>query len=1499
MAASTCTTSCRWGLSTTANFIYTLAGSSSGADGHSGDQNAASLALLNSPDGVALDSAGNLYIADTGNNRVQFVATSLCSSSCPWGQSTTPGYIYTIAGSATGTSGVSGDTGAATSALLDDVAGVALDSSGNLYIADTDNNRVQFVAASGCSTSCPWGLSPTADDIYTIAGSTSGSSGDSVGRGPATSARLDTVTGVALDPSGDLLVANTYDYEVQLVPSATSSAACPWAPFVTRADGLYTVAGSGSGSGHSGDSGPATSALLGGPNDVVVDRFGNVYIADTSNNRVQEVAATTRTQWGIAMTAGDIYTVAGSSTGTSGSSGDGGAATSALLHYPTGVALDSAGDLFIADQYNNRVQEVAATTHTQWGTSMTLGDIYTVAGTGSAGHTGDGGAATSALLHSPTGVAFDSSGDLFIADQYNNRVQEVAALGHTQWGQSMTLGDVYTVAGSASGNGGHSGDNGAATSALLSGLSSVALDSSGNLYIADTANNRAQFVAAISCPPSCPLGLSSATANDIYTVAGSASGSLGYSGDNAVATSALLSSPSGVALDSSGNLYIADAGNNRVQFVPTKACSLTTCPWGLSSTTAGYIYTVAGSSSATEGQSGEGGPATSALLDGVAGAGPDSAGDLYLTDTYNDVVDEVPGVISPAAFTTTYAYNAYGDLTSTTDPAGDVTSATYDDLGNRLSTTDPRGYTTSYTYDADNELTGATLPGSLSESYTYDGDGNELTSVDAKGKTTTYAYDPLDRVKTVEGPDSHTTSYTYDPAGNELTITDPDSDVTSYAYDANNRLKTVTQANTTTLSYTYDPDGNEASYTNAAGKTTAYAYNDLDELTSGTDPLSRVISYTYDPDGNQVTMTQPGSKVTTWSYNGDDQASGVSYSDGVTHSVAYSYNPDGQVATMADAAGTSSYAYDDAGRLVAYQDGAGATVSYAYDPDGDVTQLGYPNGSSVTQAYDNLDRPSSVTDWLGNTTSFSYDNDSDLTGVAFPNGVSSALTYDNADLVSGIADTKGSTTMVSFSYGQDNAGNLSSETDTGTPGAGTTSYGYNSLHQLTSAGSASYGFDSANDLTTAPGGATQAFDADGELCWAGSGSGTCSSPPTGATTYTYSNLGDRTARTPASGSATSYSWTEANQLAEATTGSTSTTFTYDGNGLRQSETTGSTTTNFTWDTEASLSELLSDGSNSYIYGPDGTPVEQVSSSGTPSYLLADQLGSTRALTSSSGSVTASFTYDAWGNLTGSTGSATTPFKYAGQYLDSATGLYYMQARWYDPATGQFLSVDPLVGITKAPFNYVGDDPVNEGDPSGLSALSSCGSYGTDCTSYSSSCITSVATPQGSASMQYPPNSLATERAQSPGSTSNITGVLRIPPNLAKPRTPSNGFNVQAWATAGAGEVQVTVVGSANRGHQALGGITVTRDGVVVDGVDPWVVTSSGTTSFFASVPCQQGQVVSVTAYAFQNGRYAGDSAEETCAEGAAPVTRELNPLPIVIVPPVLSFSRPSPIITVQ
>ena len=331
------------------------------------------------------------------------------------------GTIVTAAGN--GTAGYTGDNGPATAAELNDPWGLAVDSAGDLFIADYDNNVVrEVVKATG--------------DIITVAGNgTAGYSGDN---GPATAAELNGPDGVAVDSAGDLFISDMNNNVIREVVKATGD--------------IITVAGNGN-AGYSGDGGPATAAELDSPRGLAVDSAGDLFFADNPNNVIREVVKAT----------GDIITVAGN--GTAGYSGDGGPATAAELNGPNFVAVDSAGDLFIADANNNAVREVVKAT----------GDIITVAGNGTAGYSGDNGPATAAELNGPLGVAFDSAGDLFIADDGNNVVREVV----------KATGDIITVAGN--GTAGYSGDNGPATAAELNDPGRVAVDSAGDLFIADTA----------------------------------------------------------------------------------------------------------------------------------------------------------------------------------------------------------------------------------------------------------------------------------------------------------------------------------------------------------------------------------------------------------------------------------------------------------------------------------------------------------------------------------------------------------------------------------------------------------------------------------------------------------------------------------------------------------------------------------------------------------------------------------------------------------------------------------------------------------------------------------------------------------------------------------------------------------------------------------------------------------------------------------------------------
>jgi uncharacterized protein (TIGR03437 family) len=620
----------------------TVAGSSRLRDG-----NPATTVPLRYPYGVAQDTAGNIYFADSQDNRVRRVDTK--------------GIISTIAG--TGVAGFGGDGGPATQAMFNNPEGIRLDAKGaNLYIADYNNHRVRMVVlATGVVT--------------TIAGNGSVKfNGDS---GSALQIPMD-VDDIAVDSAGNVYVADYFNSRIRKVLAADGT--------------VSTIAGLAN-PGNGGDFGPAVQAALDGPTGISVDVQNNIYFVDSNNNRVRVISqssgiinnfagsgaygygepgydgdggpavkafllypVSTAVEpngnvlvlcifelWRVEASDNSIHFIAGSD--SLGFAGDGGAAISAKFSVPLYVTAAPNDDILLADVGNYRVRKISG------------GNVNTVAGTSIL----DGIPATTAFLNQPDGLALDGKGGVLIADTGDTRVRIVPSTGvianltgtgvrgedpgelfFPQGISYDSLGNLFIAdnendrimklpAGSAlmleagNGNEGFGGDGSQANQARLNAPTGVAVDAAGNVYIADNGNERVRMVDLNG---------------DISTIAGN--GNPIFVGDNAPAKNAQLD-PNDVAVDSAGNLYVADLLNHRIRKI-----NLTTK----------VITTVAGIG--TPGYSGDGGPATSAQLKLPTSMAVDGAGNLYIADNGNSVVRQVSastGVITTIAGNGTFVFN--------------------------------------------------------------------------------------------------------------------------------------------------------------------------------------------------------------------------------------------------------------------------------------------------------------------------------------------------------------------------------------------------------------------------------------------------------------------------------------------------------------------------------------------------------------------------------------------------------------------------------------------------------------------------------------------------------------------------------------------------------------------------------------------------------------------------------------------------------------------------
>ncbi len=646
--------------------------------------------------------------------------------------------------------------------------------------------------------------------------------------------------------------------------------------------------------------------------------------------------------------------------------------------------------------------------------------------------------------------------------------------------------------------------------------------------------------------------------------------------------------------------------------------------------------------------------------------------------------------IDPRGDKSTYVYDAANRQVNAIDGAGDKTTTVYDAAGNVVNTIDGAGNKVTYVYDAANREVN-TIDGNNHKTTTvYDAVGNVVNQIDGAGDKTTSVYDAANRLVNSIDADGNKTTLAYDAAGNETKVIDPDGNVTTFAFDADNRVVTKV-----------DPNG-----------TTTYVYDSASRLTKTIDQLGQTVSVTFDADSRET-----GEK---W-YNAGNT---------LTNTLTYTYDAASNMLTAADANGKYTFTYDADNRMATQKDMFGTTNTYSYDAAGNLTGIVDSLGGTQTMVYDAANRETTV-QFSGNSQTLSesitytansqaqnVNRYSDVAGTTLIG--STSFTYDAADQVTNIHHRNGSAANITnVTYTYDAANNLSTQTRD----SATTTYSYDASGQITGDGTTTYAYDANGNRNNAGFSVTTNNQITTDGTW----------------TYTYDNAGEITQKSLGASSTTwNYTYDERHQMTSAikhaTPGGTvqeTDNYTYDvfGDLITEAVTiSGVTTTtntafrisvpepgivksvNQAWaDLDAGDALLVH-----YLFDAISQSPFARENSGGVAWLLKDNLGGTIVAVNGSGTVLAAAKYDAFGNVTVTTGSSSDlgVILFAGYRWDAETGLYSTHWRWYNPATGQWTTVDPI-GFAAGDVNLhrvVENDTSRDTDPSGLQPLSLPASY---------------------------------------------------------------------------------------------------------------------------------------------------------------------------------------------
>jgi RHS repeat-associated protein/uncharacterized repeat protein (TIGR01451 family) len=1200
-----------------------------GVRGDSGDGGPALLAQLNQPTGLHVDAAGNLYIADMSGSKVRKVDRN--------------GTITTIAGD--GTRGFDGDSGPAIGSKLNRPRGVAVDRAGNIYIADTQNNRIRKVDLNGI--------------ITTIAGSSAGYSGDG---GPAVQAQLYLPYGVALDASGTIYIADTHNNRVRKIdPNGI----------------ITTVAGSSSYA--LGDGGPATKARLSIPSHVAVDAEGNLFIADLQNNRVRKVDAN-----------GIITTVVG---GVFGYNGDGIPAESARIHDPVNVAVDGAGNLYFSDYYNHRVRKVDGN-----------GIISTVVGNGIQGVSGNGGPATEAQISYPYGLALDPSGNLSISENFSPTVRKVAppflfqsalAAGEIPFAEDNGL--VHIV----SGSGLHVRTIDLATGVPLrtfeydSARALVsATDQFGNMTTILRDGGGAPY--AIVSPDGLTTMLAVDGENRLIRITFPDGGEYDFEYTAGGLMNA-LTTPNGRRFvhefDAGGRVSeVFDpegghwsfrrsetaTGEVVVQKISGEGDVTTYRTHSFSGVRTGDVTSPSGGVSVYT-DLGNGMTETMALSCGTdltLSYGLDSE---YTFPFLRGKTEKTPSGLSRTTLRNRTYRDMDGDMvpdlvTETVSINGKTTTFSTNTQLSRRRVTLPSGRHTSLFFDpvtlAVNRMT---IPGMADVTLDHDSQGR-LTAI-AQG--------------------NRVTSFSYDSRGFLESVTDPESRTVRYDHDLNGRVTGILRPDSGKIGFTYDSNGNMTVLTSPAAVPHGFAYNGVDRTTAYHAPLSGSYLLAYDRDRRLTELRLPsGRKISNFYESGRLTRTRTPEGD-----VEYGYLCETTLGSLSKGAESIVYGYD--GPLLTSETRSGALyahLGYVYDNDFNLSSFTYA-GASEIHTYDLDGMLTRSGDYV-----ITRNAGNGLPQGVAGNGLSIARAFDQYGELSGQSTSRGGV-LGSWTVTRDNAGRITSKTESAGDQTFTYAYTYDDAGRLLSTtrdgalleeyayssnGSRIYERNmlrgiagrflsySDEDHLLAAGEIAYGYDLDGFL--------TAKANGTEATAFRYSSLGELLRVDLPDGRIVEYAHDPLSRRIAK-------------------KVNGAVTEKYLW---AGMARLLAvyDGSDNLVmrfeYADDRMPVAAVIG-GSRYFLAYDQVGSLRVVSDSSGYVVKQVEYDTFGNIISDSNPAfEIPFGFAGGLHDRDINLVRFGSRDYDPETGRWTAKDPIgfAGGDTDLYGYCLNDPVNWIDPYG-------------------------------------------------------------------------------------------------------------------------------------------------------------------------------------------------------